>query len=349
VELIEVPAGLAGVAVTSTTVGDVLGDEGFYHYRGRSAVGLARTATFEDAAALVLDESGQPAMEAAARALPDDVAAVVDRVDLRSGLSLLAHACCSGPLVDLPRDARRADAVRLISALPTLIASVHHRRPLAPRDDLGHVANYLWMLTGRADAESVRALQTYFVLTIDHGFNTSTFTARVVASTGADLGACVVAALAALTGPRHGAVQGRVLDMLDEIGEPDRAESWMKTAVASRRRLLGFGHSVYRVADPRAVLLAEVCAELAPDRSRLARAADQAGQRVLAGRRLAANVDLYAPIVLEACGIPPELFTATFAAARIVGWCAHALEQAAEPMVIRPAAYYIGPPPQLGG
>jgi citrate synthase len=118
--------------------------------------------------------------------------------------------------------------------------------------------------------------------------------------------------------------------------------------MAARRRLTGFGHSVYKVVDPRALVLREICAELAPERYRLVVGAEAAAGRVLAGRRIATNVDLYAPVVLEACGIPRSLFTATFAAARIVGWCAHALEQAAEPKVFRPAAYYVGPPPELG-
>jgi citrate synthase len=342
-ELIEVPAGLAGVAVTDTSVGDVLGDEGFYHYRGRSAVELARSATFEEVAALVLDPSGAPAIGDGA--LPGSVAGLVDRLDLRSGLSVLGATVDRVPLVDQPPEARRATAVRLISTFPTLVASVHHGELRQPRADLGHIANYLWMLTGRDDPQLARALETYCVLSIDHGFNSSTFAARVVASTGADLGACVVAAYSALTGPRHGAVQGRVLAMLDEIGEAGDAEEWMRSALAARRRLLGFGHAVYRVRDPRVEVLRDLTPRIAPGRHELAVAAEEAAGRVLAGRRIKANVDLYAPVVLEACGIPPGLFTATFAVARIVGWCAHILEQATEAKVIRPAAYYIGPPP----
>lgn len=343
-ELIEVPAGLANVAVTATTVGDVVGEEGFYHYRGRSATELARSSSFEDVARLVLDDTDTDAIGDAA--LPPSVAAAVAAgCDLRGGLSALGTAIGTVPVIDQAPAERRRDAVRLISAFPTLIASVHHGALRSPREDLGHIANYLWMLTGNDDPAVARALETYCILTIDHGFNSGTFTARVVASTGADLGACVLAAYCALTGPRHGAVQSRVLDMLEEIGEPDRAADWMRAALAARRRVLGFGHAVYRVMDPRAPVLAEVTASLAPERHRLLAGVEEAAGSVLAGRRIAPNVDLYSPVVLEACGIPRELFTATFAVARVVGWCAHVLEQAKEGKVIRPAAYYVGPPP----
>ncbi|MGE0730729.1 MAG: citrate/2-methylcitrate synthase [Acidimicrobiia bacterium] len=349
-ELIEVPAGLAGVAVTTTSVGDVLGDEGLYHYRGRSAVALATSSTFEEAAALVLDGSGRPAVGDGT--LPEAVAATVatlgGALDLRSALSLLGAAVEARPLSDLDPDERRAAAVRMISCFPALVASVHHGSVRTPRADLGHIANYLWMLTGSEDPEVARALEVYCTLTIDHGFNSGTFAARVIASTAADVGACVLGAYSALTGPRHGAVQSRVLDMLDEMASSGDAEAWMRQALASRRRILGFGHAVYRVLDPRAPVLRELTARLAPERHQVAVAAEQAAATVLAGRRIAPNVDLYSPVLLEACGIPPGLFTATFAVARVVGWCAHILEQAAEPKVIRPAAYYVGPPPEIG-
>lgn len=344
-ELIEVPAGLANVAVTATTVGDVLGDQGVFHYRGRSAVQLAQHGSFEDAAALVLDASGDSALTD--RELPPAVGDLVGSIDLRTGISALGHEIGTEPLIDIEPDARRERAVAMISMLPTLIASVHHGRALAPRDDLGHVSNYVWMLTGDERPEVVAALQTYCILTIEHGFNSSTFAARVIASTGADLGAAITGAYGALSGPRHGAVQGRVLDMYDGIGEPGNAEAWMINAIEQRERIMGFGHAVYRKLDPRAAVLRDVLASIAPDRHAVAVACEEAAERVLAGRRLAPNVDLYACVVLEACGIPPSLFTATFAMSRVVGWCAHILEQAAEPKVLRPAAYYIGDPPEV--
>lgn len=343
-ELIEVPPGLAGVAVAATTVGDVLGEEGRYHYRGRSAVQVATTSSFEAAAALVLDGSGEPAVGDGA--LPAELDAVLGRTDLRGALSALGTAIDARPLVDTTPAEHRAAAVRIISTLPTLVASVHHGARCTPPVDAGHIAGYHRMVTGVEDPAAARALETYCTLTIDHGFNSSTFTARVVASTGADLGACVLAAYGALTGPRHGAVQTRVLDMLEEIARPEDAESWMRAAMASRRRVLGFGHAVYRTVDPRVAVLRELTATVAPERHELLLAVEDAAARVLAGRGLAANVDLYSPVLLDACGMPRGLFTATFAVARVVGWCAHVLEQAREPKVIRPAAYYVGPPPE---
>ena len=317
-ELIEVPAGLADVAVTTTAIGDVLGDEGYYHYRGRSASDLARTTDFETVAALVLDESTEPLR--GDRTLPPEVAGLVSELDLRSGLSVAGAAIGARPLIELDHDQRRADAVRLISVMPTLIASIRHGQVVEPDHELGHVADFLRMMRGApAPPEIVAALEAYFVLSIDHGFNNSTFTTRVVASTGADLAACVVAGYCSLSGPRHGAAMGSILDMLDAIGRPEDAEDWMRAEIAARRRLQGFGHAVYRVADPRLVLMRELGAAVAPERHELAMAAEEAGSRLLAGRRLVPNLDLHAPVVLEACGIEREWFGPTFAAARIVG------------------------------
>ena len=307
---------------------------------------LARSCAFEEVAALVLDGSTAPLD--ADRSLPPAVAALVDRIDLRTGISLLGASLGFRPLIDIGADERRADAVRLIGAMPTLIASVLRGQEVEPDPSLGHVADFLRMVTGRpAPAERVRALEAYFVLTIDHGFSNSAFATRVVASSGADLGACALAGYGSLSGPRHGADVERILDMFDAIGEPDRAEEWMRTEMASRRRLQGFGHSVYQRPDPRLAVLRGFGAELAPERHRMALAVEAAGTRLLAGRRLEPNLDLHAPVVLEGCGLPRGSFTATFAAARVVGWCAHALEQAREPRIVRPAAHYVGPPPDI--
>ena len=342
--LIEVPPGLAGVAVTTTTVGDVRGDEGYYHYRDRSAVDLARTEHFETVAALVLAADGTTI--GGDRALPASFGPPQPGWDLRTGLSWLGTCLGLRPVIDIDRPQRRLDAEALISAFPTLVATLHTGRLVTPRVDLGHVANYLWMLTGSEPPPAIeRALEQYLILTIDHGFNNSTFTARVIASTGADFGACVVGGLSALTGPRHGGAPGRVLDMLDAVerdGDPDR---WLKAEIAAGRRLMGFGHAVYRSPDPRSVLLAEVAAQIAPARYETAEAVEIAALKLLAGRRLVTNVELYAAVVLEACGIPQSLYTATFAVSRLVGWCAHVLEQATESKIIRPAAHYVGPLP----
>lgn len=345
-DLIDVPPGLAGVAVTATEIGDVLGQEGVYHYRGQLAVELARHSTFEAVASLVLDGSGAPLV--GDRSLPADVAALVDRLDLRSAMSVFGASLGLRPLIEITPEERVRDAARLISAMPTLVASILHRRPVPPDPLLGHVADFLRMVRGEpAPPEIVAAMEAFFVLTIDHGFSNSAFATRVVASSGADLAACVLAGFGSLTGPRHGADVERILDMFDAIDEPQRAEEWMKAEMAARRPLQGFGHSVYRTVDPRLTLLRDVGAAVNPERQVMAMAVEQAGTRLLAGRGVKPNLDLYSPVVLEGCGIPRGWFTATFATARIVGLCAHAIEQATDPKILRPSAHYIGPPPNF--
>lgn len=345
-ELIEVPPGMAGVAVTDTEVGDVLGDQGYYHYRGRPAPELARHSTFEAVAGLVLDGHESP-LELDRR-LPPGLEPLVRSLDLRTTVSALGVELGLRPLVDLDAPQRRDDALRLIGALPTLVASIHHRELIEPDPGLGHVADYARMVTGEEPAsEVVAALEAYMILTIDHGFNNSTFATRVVASAGGDLAACVLAGVGSLMGPRHGANVERMIEMYDAIGSSDRAEPWMRTEVAAGRRIQGFGHAVYRAEDPRLALLREHGAVVAPERHQLVMAVEAAGAAVLAGRRLVPNLDLHAAVVLEGCGIPLECFTATFAAARVVGWCAHALEQADDKKILRPAARYVGPPPEI--
>ena len=346
-ELIDVPAGLAGVAVTDTEIGDVIGEQGYFHYRGRSAVELAATADFETVAGLVIDGTDRPLD--GGRTLPAGVADLIagaHALDVRTALSALGRALGLRPLVDLTPQERIADARRLAPAVATLVASVRHGRVVEPDPSLGHVADYLRMIgDGEPTAAQVEALAAYFVLTIDHGFNNSTFATRVVASTGTDLVACVLAGYCSLTGPSHGANIERIVDMYTSIGDPADAEAWLRTELAEGRRLQGFGHSVYRTTDPRLGPLRAHGAIVAPELHRVAVAVEEAGTRLLAGRRLAPNVDLHAAVVLAGSGIPSGWFTATFAAARVVGWCAHAIEQAASSKILRPAARYVGPPP----
>ena len=211
------------------------------------------------------------------------------------------------------------------------------------------------MLTGdEPHAAHARAVETYLITTIDHGFNASTFTARVVASTGADLAACIVAAVGALSGPLHGGAPSRALDLLDEIGTADRIDAVVASILERGERLMGFGHAVYRTDDPRSVLLREVARGLgsasADARARVAFAED-VERRVVEllalhrpGRELRTNVEFYAGVVMDLCGIPRDMFTPTFASSRVIGWCANVLEQAADPKIIRPSARYVGPP-----
>jgi citrate synthase len=368
---LEVPAGLKGLVVADTTIGDVRGAEGFYHYRQHSAVELAEVTRFEDVARLLLlgelpdaDEAARFSASLAVRrqvpetalaALPALVASGAPPLALlATALSITAGALGLRPMVDLGPAERLEDALTLVGVLPTLVAAAHRLslglEPLPPDAGLGHAADYLRMLSGRVpDPAEARAIDRYLVLTADHGFNASTFAGRVIASTGADLGACLVGALGALSGPLHGGAPSRALDLLDEIGDPVRAGAVVEAHVVAGERIMGFGHAVYVGEDPRSLLLGRIAGELGGERAELAHAAERAVTDALARlkpeRDLRTNVEFYAGVVMERCGIPRELFTSTFAVSRAAGWSAHALEQVATRRIIRPSARYVGPAP----
>ena len=210
-------------------------------------------------------------------------------------------------------------------------------------------ADWLWMVTGeRPTPEVERAINRYLVATVDHGFNNSTFAARVVASSGADVGSALCAALGAFSGPLHGGAPDRALEALDQIGTVDRAPAWVRERVAAGDRIMGFGHAVYTTHDPRAEMLKAEAQRLGGPLVDLAVAVEQVVEDTLAelkpGRRLYANVEYYAGVVMERCGIPRSMFTPTFAVSRVVGWSAHVLEQATTTKIYRPSARYVGPP-----
>jgi citrate synthase len=369
---VTVPAGLRNVVVTSTEVGDVRGAEGFYHYRQYSAIDLARTRTFEDVWFLFLAGRLPDAVEAAGfaeeiaplRAVPDALRPVLPAIagagprfqplaGLRTALSLVAADRDLTPLWDADPATRRADALRITALTPAILAALHRlrigREPLEPRAGLSTAANWLYMVTGEVpDAARARAVEQYLIATIDHGFNASTFTARVVASTGADVGSAITAALGALSGPLHGGAPDRALASLDEIGTPDRIDGWVRGKVAAGDRIMGFGHAVYRTDDPRSLLLREIATGPGGDLVAFATAVERGVVDVLhelkPDRQLYANVEFYAGVVMAQCGIPRAMFTPTFAMSRVIGWCANVLEQAGERRIIRPAARYTGPP-----
>jgi citrate synthase len=370
----EVPKGLEGVVVADTTVGDVRGLEGFYHYRQYSAVDLAQSRPIEDIWRLMIDgalpattaeREAFAADVAPRRAIPDAVMSVLPLVAqagetfipldaLRTSISQFGATLGFKPSIDVDAAELRNNAMDTCAVVPTLICALWRMRrglePIAPDPSLGYAANYLYMMQGEVPKpEYAAAVEKYLISTIDHGFNASTFTARVITSTGADLGAAVVGGIGALSGPLHGGAPSRALQMLDEIGTKDRAEAWLRDAVERGDRLMGFGHRVYKTDDPRSLMLRAVADELGGEKMELARHIETTAIRVLdelkPGRRLYTNVEFYAGIVMDRCGIPPELFTPTFAASRVIGWCAHILEQAADNRLIRPSALYVGPPP----
>lgn len=249
-------------------------------------------------------------------------------------------------------------------AVPVLVANVARlergEAPVAPDASLPHVADFLRMLRGReAPAGDVEAVSTYLVTVMDHGMNASTFTARVIASTQADLVSAVVGAYGALTGPLHGGAPEPVLDMLDEIGRPERAAAWIDRRLDAGERIMGFGHRIYRVRDPRADVLKRALEKLQPADAKLdlARAVEAAALAALRRRKpertLETNVEFYTAMLLDALGLPRGAFTPVFAMGRVVGWTAHAFEQRRTGRLIRPASIYVGsvpdPVPDSGG
>jgi citrate synthase len=372
---LEAPKGLEGVIVAETEVGDVRGQEGFYHYRQYSAVDLAEKRTLEDVWYLLF-EGELPTLAKREqfmaevrpkREIPDSVKGLLPAIAsagehfipldaLRTAVSLTGYALDFRPSLDVDAAELRRNAMRMCALIPTLIMALYRLNkgedPVDPNPDLPYAANYLYMLSGEVpEPEHARAVEQYLISTIDHGFNASTFTSRVITSTGADLGAAVVGGIAALSGPLHGGAPSRALDMLDAIQKPENAEAWIRNAVENGDRIMGFGHRVYKTDDPRSVMLRGVAERLGGPNVEFAKKVERTVVDVLAelkpGRQLYTNVEFYAGVVMDRCGIPREMFTPTFASSRVIGWCAHILEQAADNRLIRPSARYVGtPPPQ---
>jgi citrate synthase len=369
----DAPAGLDGVVVARTRIGDVRGLEGRYYYRQYDAIELSRHRTLEDVWHLLFRGHLPDSAERAAfarqiaghRVLPGDMIAFLRTLAttdpfgpmtaLRTAVSFLAERSGFRSWLDIPPAELYDNAVQVSAQTPVLLAALYrlHRglEPVASDPALPAAANYLYMLSGeRPDPQQVWALERYLTSTIDHGLNPSTFTARVIASTGADLGAAVTGAIGALSGPLHGGAPSRVLDMLDDIGSPDRAQAWVRDAVRRGDKVMGFGHRAYKGKDPRSALLREVADTLGGRTAEFAAALEDTIVGVLAeekpGRALNSNVEYYASVVMDACGIPREMFTPTFASSRVIGWCTHVLEQVSGNRVIRPAARYDGQPPE---
>jgi len=368
---IEAPPGLEGVIVAETEVGDVRGQEGFYHYRQYDAVELADKLPLEDVWHLLFDGHLPTAAERDAflaevrplRRIPEPVAEVLPALAassqtvmeaVRTAISMVGAVEGFKPTLDIDHAERRRNAMQLCAVMPTLIMAVHRLQqgldPIEPRDDLGYGANYLWMLTGEEpDPDKGRGVEQYQITTIDHGFNASTFTTRVITSTGADVAAAVVDGMGALSGPLHGGAPSRALDLLDAIGTVENARPYLVDAIQRGEKIMGFGHRVYKTDDPRSVFLRGVAERLGADKIDFAKQVERTVVEVLAelkpGRNLYANVEFYAGVVMDHCDLPRELFTPTFASSRIIGWCANLLEQAADNRIIRPSANYVGPPP----
>jgi citrate synthase len=355
-----ISAGLDDVVAATTALSEVDGERGELTIAGFAVGELAREATFEETTWLLwhgdlpsrqqLD--GFRAELAAQRTLPDSTIALL-RDCARRGIDAMDALRIGAGTMSLA--SAQPDAI--VARLPTIVAAFwrlrHGAEPLDPRADLGHAANFLYMLSGEApDAERVRGLETYLNTVVDHGLNSSTFAARVIISTGSDLVSAVVGAIGALKGPLHGGAPGPALNMVFEIGDASRAEEVLRAKIERRERLMGFGHRVYTVRDPRADVLAAAAERMftrTGDMSlyRLARAVESTALRLLEvykpGRRLQTNVEFYTALLLHGLELDVALFTPTFAISRVSGWIAHALEQMRTNRIIRPQSAYNGP------
>ncbi len=352
--------GLEGVVAARTVLSEVDGEAGRLLIRGYSLDDLAGRRSFEDVTVLLwagfFDD------------LPGDMTAALGRArgEVFTQVEALdAHLADREPIEAMRALTARlsdgddlATALRLVAAPAVFTAAALRVRagaaPIAPDPALGHAADILRMIRGRpASPAEARALDAYLVTVIDHGLNASTFAARVVASTRAGLTSAVLAGLSALKGPLHGGAPGPVIEMLDGVGAPENARAWLEAALDRGDRLMGFGHRVYRVRDPRADALKAVIRDLADaagasfGRLALAEAVEAAALAILAerkpGRSLATNVELYTALLLEALAFPPSAFTCVFAMGRAAGWIAHAREQVAGGRLIRPQSVYVGP------
>lgn len=354
--------GLDDVIAAETMLSDVDGQAGTLIIRGHSLDELAGRSTLEQVLALLWDGLfdtvpaaiapllGRARLEAFERLSSLD-SRELQRDPVEALRVLLAHV----------EDGEDLDtALRLVAGAAVFTAAVLRLRqglvPIAPQADQSHSTDILRMIHGRPPtAEQVAALDRYLVTVSDHGLNASTFAARVVASTRAGLTSAVIAGLSALKGPLHGGAPGPVLDYLDSIGEPDRAAAWLREKLARGERLMGFGHRIYRVRDPRADAVKGALQSLIRARQvdarrlRLAEAVEASALELLAAKKpdrpLQTNVEFYTALLLEALGFPREAFTCVFAIGRTCGWIAHAREQILGGRLIRPRSRYVGPRP----
>jgi citrate synthase len=353
------------VVATETRLSSVDGEAGALIIAGFPVEELASRASFEETVYVLwhdaLPDPGQLSTFreelAGQRDLPDATldllrAVAAERVPAMDALRMAAGTASLGV-----SDDSYAEALAMVARLPTIAAAywrlLNREEPVAPDPELGHAANYLYLLTGeKPGAESVRALETYLNAASDHGMNASTFAARVIVSTRSDVVSAIVGAIGALKGPLHGGAPGPALGVVFEIGESSRVEAVLREKLERGERLMGFGHRIYKVRDPRADVLASAAERLyATDGDgeiyELALEVEKTALRLLAeykpGRNLRTNVEFYTALLLHGLGLPVQLFTPTFAASRVAGWTAHCFEQQALDRIIRPQSAYVGP------
>ncbi len=354
-ELIEVPSGLEGVIAFDTSIAEPDKEGGALRYRGVDIEELVGHVPFEKVWGLLVDGSYEPGMPPA-EPHPLAVRTGDPRVDLQSALAMLAPEWGLQPIIDID-DAQARDELARVSVMALSFVAQSARgigKPPVPQREVDKATSiperFLIRWRGEADPRHVKAIDAYWISAAEHGMNASTFTARVITSTGADVAAALSGGVGALSGPLHGGAPSRVLTMLDEVERVGDAERWVKDALDSGTRLMGFGHRVYRAEDPRARVLRRTAREIDAPRLEVAEKLEQAALAELKARKpdrvLATNVEFWSAVVLDYAGVSPNLFTPMFACARVAGWAAHILEQKREGRLIRPSARYVGPEPR---
>lgn len=355
--------GLDGVVVGQTAISEVDGEHGKLTYHGYLIGELAETALYEEVIHLLwfghlpttseLNSLRQrmrsqralpPAVMSVIRALPTS-AEPMDVLRTATSAFGIATNMQGKPTID--------QAIAITSIFPTILASFQRIRngqePVAPRSDLDHAANYIYMLTGAEPAENhVRSLNSYLILLADHDMNASTFTARAIVSTDSDMCSAITGAIGALKGPLHGGAPALVLNMLNEIGTESNVQPWISNALDKKQKIMGMGHRVYKTYDPRAEILREMARRAStPQFFALAQKTEEVALAEIHRRkpdeRIWTNVEFYSAAVLHSVGLPGDLFTPTFGVARVAGWTAHVLEQVSANRLIRPAVQYVGP------
>ena len=351
----EVRSGLEGVVAFATEIAEPDKEGGALRYRGVNIEELVGAVPFEQVWGLLVDDRLKPGLPPAEPHVLT-VRSGDPREDVQAALAMLAPEWGFAQLIDISDEEARDNLARAsVMALSFVAQSARGvgRPPVAQAEvDRGRTIpeRFLIRWRGEADPTHVKAIDAYWISAAEHGMNASTFTARVVASTGADCAAALSSAVGALSGPLHGGAPSRVLKMLDEVERTGDAARWVSDALDRGERLMGFGHRIYRAEDPRARVLRRTCRELGSPRFEVAEALERAALAELQARKpdrvLATNVEFWSAVVLDMADVPPELFTPMFTCARVAGWSAHILEQKREGKLIRPTARYVGHAPR---
>jgi citrate synthase len=360
--LINVPKGLEGVVVAQTKISKIEGEKGHLINRGYDATDLARKLSFEQVAYLLwfgklsthseLDNFSQGLK--LRRPLPKIAATFLQSFSSsNSPLSVLRTVTSLLGMYSKDDEPANETGMSLVAKFPVILTEYNRLRAgskiIEPNPDLSHAENYLFMLTGKVPAEAhVSALNSYLILQSDHGMNASTFAARVAISTLTDTYSAIVAAIGTLKGPLHGGAPSRVWEMLKGIGKKENSRPWLKERIDSGQKIMGFGHRIYRTEDPRSRVLKEIARRVSdPEIYELATTVEEDARELLhkshPERILDTNVEFYSSLVLNAISIPTDMFTPTFASARVVGWIAHIMEQLSDNRIFRPESEYIGP------